>query len=103
MPKPIAKATMLTCNSCRSVPGQTICGSGWWTAVAAGSGWMARPTQWSHSRFNWRDWCPDQPDNWYNQELGGGEDCAHLHHNGCWNDDHCSRLYGSICEMEMDN
>ncbi|XP_013929000.1 PREDICTED: asialoglycoprotein receptor 1-like, partial [Thamnophis sirtalis] len=41
-----------------------------------------------------RDWCPEQPDNWYDHELGGPEDCAHLHRNGCWNDDHCSRLYG---------
>ncbi|XP_070810820.1 asialoglycoprotein receptor 1-like [Pituophis catenifer annectens] len=50
-----------------------------------------------------RDWCPEQPDNWYGHELGGGEDCAHLYENGCWNDNHCSRLFGSVCEMEMDN
>ncbi|KAM3821303.1 asialoglycoprotein receptor 1-like [Vipera latastei] len=48
-----------------------------------------------------RDWCPGQPDNWYNHEHGSGEDCAHLHTNGCWNDAHCTRPYGYVCEMEM--
>ncbi|XP_007441702.1 asialoglycoprotein receptor 1-like [Python bivittatus] len=46
-------------------------------------------------------WCADQPDDWYGHGLGGGEDCAHLHRDGCWNDDHCTRDYGWICEMEM--
>ncbi|XP_061446087.1 asialoglycoprotein receptor 1-like [Rhineura floridana] len=46
------------------------------------------------------DWKPEQPDNWYGHGLGGGEDCAHLHNDGRWNDDHCSRHYGWICEME---
>ncbi|XP_060635882.2 asialoglycoprotein receptor 1-like [Anolis sagrei] len=46
------------------------------------------------------DWCEGQPDNWYGHGLGGGEDCAHLHRRGCWNDDHCTRLYGWVCEME---
>ncbi|XP_070585948.1 asialoglycoprotein receptor 1-like [Erythrolamprus reginae] len=50
-----------------------------------------------------RDWCPEQPDNWYGHNLGGGEDCAHFHRSGCWNDDHCTRHYGSVCEMEMEN
>ncbi|KAJ7313253.1 hypothetical protein JRQ81_004536 [Phrynocephalus forsythii] len=48
------------------------------------------------------EWCAEQPDNWYGHGLGGGEDCAHLHRNGCWNDDHCSRQYGWICEMETE-
>ncbi|XP_015275796.1 PREDICTED: asialoglycoprotein receptor 1 [Gekko japonicus] len=46
------------------------------------------------------DWRDEQPDNWYGHGLGGGEDCAHLHDDGRWNDDHCSRLYGWVCEME---
>ncbi|CAI5791534.1 C-type lectin domain-containing protein [Podarcis lilfordi] len=46
------------------------------------------------------DWAPGQPDNWYGHGLGGGEDCAHLHRDGTWNDDHCSRNYGWVCEME---
>ncbi|XP_042333490.1 asialoglycoprotein receptor 1-like [Sceloporus undulatus] len=49
------------------------------------------------------EWCPEQPDNWYGHGLGGGEDCAHLTSESCWNDDHCSRLYGFICEMEEAN
>ncbi|XP_029142571.1 asialoglycoprotein receptor 1 [Protobothrops mucrosquamatus] len=49
-----------------------------------------------------RDWCPDQPDNWYDHGLGGREDCAHLHSNGCWNDAHCTRAYGFVCEMETE-
>nr|XP_020655495.1 asialoglycoprotein receptor 1 [Pogona vitticeps]XP_020655496.1 asialoglycoprotein receptor 1 [Pogona vitticeps] len=48
------------------------------------------------------EWCREQPDDWYGHGLGGGEDCAHLHRNGCWNDDHCSRLYGWVCEMETE-
>ncbi|KAJ6654883.1 hypothetical protein lerEdw1_006354 [Lerista edwardsae] len=46
------------------------------------------------------DWMPEQPDDWYGHGLGGGEDCAHLHSDGRWNDDHCSRHYGWVCEME---
>ncbi|KAL8177049.1 UNVERIFIED_CONTAM: hypothetical protein K2H54_041240 [Gekko kuhli] len=46
------------------------------------------------------DWREEQPDNWYGHGLGGGEDCAHFHDDGRWNDDHCSRLYGWVCEME---
>ncbi|XP_077170411.1 asialoglycoprotein receptor 1-like [Paroedura picta] len=49
------------------------------------------------------DWREDQPDNWYGHGLGGGEDCAHLHDDGRWNDDHCSRQYGWVCEMEPDS
>ncbi|KAL7982973.1 hypothetical protein Chor_013579 [Crotalus horridus] len=49
-----------------------------------------------------RDWCPQQPDNWYDHGHGGREDCAHLYSNGCWNDAHCTRPYGFVCEMEME-
>ncbi|XP_048374006.1 asialoglycoprotein receptor 1-like [Sphaerodactylus townsendi] len=49
------------------------------------------------------DWRDEQPDNWYGHGLGGGEDCAHFHNDGRWNDDHCSRLYGWVCEMEGDS
>nr|XP_056719506.1 asialoglycoprotein receptor 1 [Euleptes europaea] len=47
-----------------------------------------------------QDWREEQPDNWYGHGLGGGEDCAHFHDDGRWNDDHCSREYGWVCEME---
>ncbi|XP_062994730.1 asialoglycoprotein receptor 1-like [Elgaria multicarinata webbii] len=47
------------------------------------------------------EWCSNQPDNWYGHGLGGGEDCSHLTTRSCWNDDHCTRLYGWICEMEI--
>ncbi|KAM3910162.1 asialoglycoprotein receptor 1-like [Leptodactylus fuscus] len=47
------------------------------------------------------NWIPGQPDEFYGHGLGGGEDCAHLHTNGQWNDDHCSRPYSYICEMMM--
>ncbi|OCT90934.1 asialoglycoprotein receptor 1-like [Xenopus laevis] len=46
-------------------------------------------------------WIPDQPDNHFGHGLGGGEDCAHLHYNGRWNDDHCSRRYRFICEKAI--
>ncbi|XP_012815689.1 C-type lectin domain family 10 member A isoform X4 [Xenopus tropicalis] len=46
-------------------------------------------------------WIADQPDNYFGHGLGGGEDCAHLHYNGQWNDDHCSRRYRFICEKAI--
>ncbi|XP_054851175.1 asialoglycoprotein receptor 1-like [Eublepharis macularius] len=49
------------------------------------------------------DWREEQPDNWYGHGLGGGEDCAHMHDDGRWNDDHCSREYGWVCEMEANS
>nr|DBA29608.1 TPA: hypothetical protein GDO54_005679 [Pyxicephalus adspersus] len=48
-----------------------------------------------------KNWIPGQPDEYYGHGLGGGEDCAHLHRSGQWNDDHCSRTYNYICEMDM--
>lgn len=44
------------------------------------------------------EWRPGQPDNWKAHGLGGGEDCAHFHHDGRYNDDHCSRHYRYICK-----
>ncbi|XP_055043493.2 asialoglycoprotein receptor 1 [Misgurnus anguillicaudatus] len=44
------------------------------------------------------EWMPGQPDNWEAHGLGGGEDCAHFHHDGRYNDDHCSRLYRFVCK-----
>uniref|UniRef100_A0AAY4BZ13 C-type lectin domain-containing protein n=1 Tax=Denticeps clupeoides TaxID=299321 RepID=A0AAY4BZ13_9TELE len=34
-----------------------------------------------------------QPDDWRLHGLEGGEDCAHFHSDGRYNDDHCSRHY----------
>lgn len=48
-----------------------------------------------------KEWMPGQPDDWKNHGLGGGEDCAHLHANGKYNDDHCTRLYRFICEKKL--
>ncbi|KAM8972735.1 asialoglycoprotein receptor 1-like [Pelodytes ibericus] len=48
-----------------------------------------------------KNWIEGQPDEYYGHGLGGGEDCAHLHHTGEWNDDHCSRTYRYACEKEM--
>ncbi|KAM9445812.1 asialoglycoprotein receptor 1 isoform 2-T2 [Clarias gariepinus] len=45
-----------------------------------------------------REWMPGQPDNWKLHGLGGGEDCAHFHRDGRYNDDHCSRTYRFICK-----
>ncbi|KAG2468454.1 asialoglycoprotein receptor 1 [Polypterus senegalus] len=45
-------------------------------------------------------WKPGQPDNWKGHGLGGGEDCAHLHNDGRYNDDHCSRQYFYVCEKK---
>ncbi|XP_059384568.1 asialoglycoprotein receptor 1 [Carassius carassius] len=44
------------------------------------------------------EWMPGQPDDWKAHGLGGGEDCAHFHHDGRYNDDHCSRLYRYVCK-----
>ncbi|XP_044273112.1 asialoglycoprotein receptor 1 [Varanus komodoensis] len=51
--------------------------------------------------FGKEQWCPNQPDNWYGHGLGSGEDCAHLTQDSCWNDSHCTRTYGWVCEMEI--
>ncbi|XP_063806486.1 asialoglycoprotein receptor 1-like [Pseudophryne corroboree] len=48
-----------------------------------------------------KNWIPGQPDDFYGHGLGGGEDCAHLHNNGKWNDDHCTRPYLYLCEMDL--
>ncbi|XP_044130126.1 asialoglycoprotein receptor 1-like [Bufo gargarizans] len=48
-----------------------------------------------------KNWLPGQPDEFFGHGLGGGEDCAHLLKTGEWNDDHCSRPYGYICEVNM--
>ncbi|KAM9312369.1 asialoglycoprotein receptor 1-like [Gastrophryne carolinensis] len=48
-----------------------------------------------------KNWIPGQPDEYFGHGLGGGEDCAHLHGDGKWNDDHCSRPYNYLCEMDM--
>ncbi|XP_078526810.1 asialoglycoprotein receptor 1-like [Lissotriton helveticus] len=48
-----------------------------------------------------QNWIPGQPDEHYGHGLGGGEDCAHLHLSGQWNDDHCSRTYNVVCEKKM--
>ncbi|KAK2824785.1 hypothetical protein Q7C36_018712 [Tachysurus vachellii] len=44
------------------------------------------------------EWMPGQPDNWRLHGLGGGEDCAHFHSDGRYNDDHCSRNYRFVCK-----
>ncbi|XP_043088502.1 asialoglycoprotein receptor 1 [Puntigrus tetrazona] len=44
------------------------------------------------------EWMPGQPDDWKHHGLGGGEDCAHFHHDGRYNDDHCSRHYRYVCK-----
>ncbi|XP_061445891.1 asialoglycoprotein receptor 1-like [Rhineura floridana] len=47
------------------------------------------------------DWNEGQPDHWYGHGLGGGEDCVHMLPSGLWNDNHCSRLYTWMCELEL--
>ncbi|XP_078229004.1 asialoglycoprotein receptor 1 isoform X1 [Callithrix jacchus] len=50
-----------------------------------------------------KNWRPDQPDDWYGHGLGGGEDCAHFTAaDGRWNDDVCQRPYRWVCEAELD-
>nr|KAF6295355.1 C-type lectin domain containing 10A [Myotis myotis] len=50
---------------------------------------------------NLKNWKPGQPDDWQGHGLGGGEDCAHFHPDGKWNDDVCLRLYRWICEASI--
>ncbi|XP_027980843.1 asialoglycoprotein receptor 1 isoform X6 [Eumetopias jubatus] len=45
-----------------------------------------------------KNWRPEQPDDWYGHGLGGGEDCAHFTEDGRWNDDVCQRPYRWVCE-----
>ncbi|XP_031440544.1 asialoglycoprotein receptor 1 isoform X2 [Clupea harengus] len=47
------------------------------------------------------EWMPGQPDDWRLHGLGGGEDCAHFHRDGRYNDDHCSRLYRYVCKAPV--
>lgn len=48
-----------------------------------------------------QNWRPHQPDDWSGHGLGGGEDCAHITHDGRWNDDVCRRPYRWVCETEL--
>lgn len=48
-----------------------------------------------------KNWRPDQPDDWTGHGLGGGEDCAHLTDDGRWNDDVCRKPYRWVCETEL--
>ncbi|XP_037665217.1 asialoglycoprotein receptor 1 [Choloepus didactylus] len=48
-----------------------------------------------------KNWRPEQPDDWYGHGLGGGEDCAHFTDDGRWNDDVCRRPYRWVCETEL--
>ncbi|XP_066878226.1 C-type lectin domain family 10 member A-like isoform X2 [Kogia breviceps] len=50
---------------------------------------------------SFRNWKPGQPDDWQGHGLGGGEDCAHFHPDGKWNDDVCQRPYHWICEAGL--
>ncbi|KAM5215199.1 asialoglycoprotein receptor 1 isoform 2-T2 [Hipposideros larvatus] len=48
-----------------------------------------------------KNWRPEQPDDWYGHGLGGGEDCAHFTDDGRWNDDVCQRPYRWVCETQL--
>lgn len=52
---------------------------------------------------SFKNWKPDQPDDWYGHGLGGGEDCAHFTVDGPWNDDFCLRPYRWVCEIERNH
>ncbi|XP_030656031.1 C-type lectin domain family 10 member A isoform X3 [Nomascus leucogenys] len=48
-----------------------------------------------------QNWKPGQPDDWQGHGLGGGEDCAHFHPDGRWNDDVCQKPYHWVCEAGL--
>ncbi|XP_017705875.1 C-type lectin domain family 10 member A-like isoform X1 [Rhinopithecus roxellana] len=48
-----------------------------------------------------QNWKPGQPDDWQGHGLGGGEDCAHFHPDGRWNDDVCQKPYYWVCEAGL--
>ncbi|MEJ1273161.1 hypothetical protein NN561_004021 [Cricetulus griseus] len=50
---------------------------------------------------NFKNWRPEQPDDWHGHGLGGGEDCAHFTSDGRWNDDVCRRPYRWVCEKKL--
>lgn len=49
-----------------------------------------------------KNWRPEQPDDWFGHGLGGGEDCAHFTSDGRWNDEVCRRSYRWVCETMLD-
>ncbi|XP_048221771.1 C-type lectin domain family 10 member A-like [Perognathus longimembris pacificus] len=49
-----------------------------------------------------KNWRPEQPDNWEGHGLGGGEDCAHFSYDGRWNDDVCQKPYRWVCETKLE-
>ncbi|KAM6163710.1 C-type lectin domain family 10 member A-like [Rhynchocyon petersi] len=51
---------------------------------------------------NFKNWAPEQPDNWYGHGKGGGEDCAHLKSSGKWNDNVCLTPFNWICEASLE-
>ncbi|XP_070419442.1 C-type lectin domain family 10 member A isoform X3 [Equus przewalskii] len=53
-------------------------------------------------KTNFQNWSPGQPDDWDGHGLGGGEDCAHFHSNGQWNDIVCQAPLQWVCETKMD-
>ncbi|XP_075415222.1 C-type lectin domain family 10 member A-like [Tenrec ecaudatus] len=77
--------------------------------IGAINTWMGLTDE--HGPWKWEDgtdyetgfknWRPEQPDNWYGHGLGGGEDCAHFTENGAWNDDVCLRPYRWVCETRL--
>lgn len=50
---------------------------------------------------NFKNWMPGQPDDWHGHGLGGGEDCAHFHPKGGWNDNVCQTAYTWVCETGL--
>ena len=66
-------------------------------------GWTQGLRRWGPHLFGlFRNWAPEQPDDWYGHGLGGGEDCAHFTEDGRWNDDVCLRPYRWVCEAPRD-
>ncbi|KAL2079397.1 hypothetical protein ACEWY4_025141 [Coilia grayii] len=73
--------------------------------------WLGLTDEQFNGRWEWidgtpytvirSDWRPGQPDDWRLHGLGGGEDCAHFHSDGRYNDDHCSRTYRYICKAPV--
>ncbi|PIO23475.1 hypothetical protein AB205_0116600, partial [Aquarana catesbeiana] len=46
-------------------------------------------------------WAKNQPDDWKDHGLKGGEDCVTLRDGYDWNDIHCSNKIKYICEKKM--
>ncbi|GFN88644.1 metalloendopeptidase [Plakobranchus ocellatus] len=69
--------------------------------------WLGLTDTKTEGKFVWMDGTLPTFTYWYGREPNDwgryGEDCAHLLHNGQWNDNRCSKKFKYICKVPLDN